>query len=627
MEPRLLHHYRRELQHVRETGAEFAREFPKIAGRLGLEGLDCADPYVERLLEGFAFVAARTQLKLETSRGALARHLLETVFPAALAPRPSMLIAEIEPSLEEGSLAQGFPLPRGTRLRGTRVEGQSDCLFVTAHALTLWPLKIAKVEPLRSAAAIEAHGASVARDIRSGLAVELETKGGHRIADLPIETLSLHLHGADSAGAMLYEQIFAHCRDIAVVAEGRSLHPAAAPPRLEREGFDDEEALLPVTDRQFQGERLLEEYFALPARFRFARIAGLRRSCVACPGERMTVVFQFDNALGEIAETVGAASLRLNCVPAINLFAKSADRIRLDAGALHLHVVPDRTQPTDYEVHTVTRVTGHGATAGASRRFEPLFGVPDAAGAGAVGTHDAGATAWYTLEREPRLPSSRRRRIGGRSSYIGSEVFLSIVDGASAPYDPDLRQLGVELLCTNRDLPLHLPLGAADTDFTLEIGAPVRRIDCLTGPTPPRPSRAGTDDVWRLVSALSLNHLSIDGGGDGAALLRRLLELRVGADEASARRQLEGIVGVASERVPRPRRRAGRVELAHGLEITLETDEAAFEGGGVYLLGAVLERFFARYASINSFTETVLTSLQRQEIARWPARVGLRTLL
>lgn len=622
MDPRLLHHYRRELQHVRESGAEFAREFPKIAGRLGLETLECADPYVERLLEGFAFVAARTQLKIESSRSALARHLLETLCPDALAPLPSMLIAEIEPALDEGSLAAGFTLERGTRLKGPRVDGQGDCVFVTARDLTLWPLRIVEVAPLGSAAAVESRGVAPAPDIRSGLAVTIETSGGQSLAELPLDELGLLLHGAEGAGALLYEQLFAHCRDVALVADGTPRRSARGPLRLERQGFDDAEALLPVTPRRFQGERLLQEYFALPARFRFARVAGLGGCLARVEGGRATLVFQFDNPLGEIADTCSVDNLRLNCVPAINLFAKSADRIQLDAGGLHRHVVPDRTRPLDYEVHSVTSVTGFGAKADQRRSFAPLFGGD--ATAQAVSASDS---AFYTLEREPRLQGGASRRRGPRSSYIGSETFLSIVDGARAPFGGELRQLGVELLCTNRDLPLHLPLGTGRTDFTLEIGAPVASIRCLSGPTVPRPSRAGADDAWRLVSALSLNHLSIDDAadaGEGAALLRRILELQSGADDSAARRQLEGIVGVSSERVVRERRRGGRVDIAHGLEIRLRADEAAFEGGGVYLLGAVLEQWFARHASINSFTETVLESVQRHEIARWTAVPGKR---
>jgi type VI secretion system protein ImpG len=62
MDQRLLGYYGRELSYLRELGGEFAKQFPKIAGRLGLDSFECADPYVERLLEGFAFLAARVQL-------------------------------------------------------------------------------------------------------------------------------------------------------------------------------------------------------------------------------------------------------------------------------------------------------------------------------------------------------------------------------------------------------------------------------------------------------------------------------------------------------------------------------------------------------------------------------------
>ena len=55
MNPKFLRYYSQELQHLREVGGEFANEFPKIAGRLGLEGFECADPYVERLLKGLVF--------------------------------------------------------------------------------------------------------------------------------------------------------------------------------------------------------------------------------------------------------------------------------------------------------------------------------------------------------------------------------------------------------------------------------------------------------------------------------------------------------------------------------------------------------------------------------------------
>src|SRR6476659_8076021 len=108
MDPRLLQHYERELRHVREMGAEFAEEYPKIAGRLGLERLECADPYVERLLEGSAFLAARVQYKLDAEFPRFTQQMLETVYPDYLSPTPSMAVVQFNPRPDEGSLAAGY---------------------------------------------------------------------------------------------------------------------------------------------------------------------------------------------------------------------------------------------------------------------------------------------------------------------------------------------------------------------------------------------------------------------------------------------------------------------------------------------------------------------------------------
>src|SRR3984885_6451065 len=116
MDPRLLRYYNQELQHVRDMGAEFARDFPKIAGRLGMEGLECADPYVERLLEGFAFMAARVQLKIDSEFPRFTEHLLEMLCPHYLSPTPSMVVVQLRPDPAQGTLNDGFSVPRGTAL-------------------------------------------------------------------------------------------------------------------------------------------------------------------------------------------------------------------------------------------------------------------------------------------------------------------------------------------------------------------------------------------------------------------------------------------------------------------------------------------------------------------------------
>lgn len=622
MDPRLFDHYQKELRHVREMGAEFAEEFPKVAGRLGLERLACSDPYVERLLEGFAFLAARVQLRIDDSQGQLARHLLEMVYPTLLAPTPSMAIVEFTPSMSEGSLVDGFRLPRGSRMRSrVAADEKTECDFRTAADLMLWPLSVEEVRSLTNTAAIAATGAALTKGVQSGIAVRLRARGGHRIADLPIDQLVLHLSGADGRAERGYERLFRHTVRIAVCDNGAERRSPDAEPELRRAGFDDDEALLPVGTRGFQGYRLLQEYFALPERFHFLKVANLARRIARVEGDSVELVFLLDSRDTDDSQRLAAEHVRLHCVPAINLFPKTADRIHLDRMRHEVHVVADRTAPLDFEVHSVTRVEAHGGTAAQRQRFHPYYSVSE---------RQRDAKAYFSVRREPRLLSSAQKRRGPRASYTGSEVFLALVDENEAPYRSDLRQLGVDTFCTNRDLPLQMPIGGGTTDFSLDTGGPVDSIRCLGRVTVPQPSRAHHRDAWRLVSNLSLNYLSIgatpeDADGQGAAaMLRQMLELHADPRNGGHRRQLDGIVGVRTAPVVRQQHRRSHVEIAHGMQVRLRIDESAFEGQGAYLFGSVMERFFARYASINSFTETVLESIQREEVERWPVRLGTR---
>ncbi|MFK7997913.1 MAG: type VI secretion system baseplate subunit TssF [Granulosicoccus sp.] len=624
MNPKLLEHYKKELLHIREMGGEFAREYPKIAGRLGLETLECSDPYVERLLEGFAFLAARVKLKIDTSYSKLARHLLEMVYPDYLAPTPSMVIAQFNPSLQEGSLDQGFTIDRGTRLRSqVPPDTQTECDFRTAHSITMWPIEVSSMRYLNSKAALEVAGITVPNDVRSALAITLTASNEVSFSELAIDELSFHICGSDNAGVRLYEQLFRHTRGIEVVANGKAIKSIRHVPELVRQGFEDDEALLPVNSRTFQGYRLMQEYFAFPARFQFMKVNHLQSRLKKCECSEVELVFLFDQCDSDIVQNYSVDNIRLNCVPAINLFPKSTDRIHLSKQQHEYHVVPDRTRPLDYEIYSIEAVEGIGGSVSDTQQFYPYYSVNE---------QRRNAHRFFGINREPRELSSRQKRRGSRASYLGSEVFVSLVDSKEAPYRSDLRQLALKAHCTNRDLPLQMPVGRTSTDFNLDIGAPVASIKCIAGPTIPRASRAGGRDAWQLISNLSLNYLSIGSvdeqeGEQAAAMLRQTLELYIDERRDTDKRQLEGIVSVTSKPVVRQRRYRSHVEIAHGIEVDVKVDESAFEGTGAYLLGSVLERYFARYASVNSFSETVLSSVQRSEIERWPVQLGTRQSL
>lgn len=626
MDTRLLRLYDRELQVVRELGAEFAREFPKIAGRLGLDGLECADPYVERLIESFAFLSARVQLKLDAQFPRFTQHLLEMVVPQYLSPTPSIVVVQLEPGAADAArLEAGFAVPRGTALRGLLGKQlQTACEYRTAHETILWPIAVraaSYTEGLGDVDRLDGRPAEGAAPIRATLRVRIGAVGGVKLGALPLDRIPVYLHGDPEVVSRLHEALTTHVVSAAArpagtqgAGEVRAIGP------VRPVGFEDDEAVLPWRGRAFQGYRLLHEYFALPARFSFVELRGLAPAVRRCAGGELELVVLLDACDRTLAGAVEASNLRLFCTPAVNLFPRTADPVPLDDRATERHVVPDRSRPIDFEVHSVERVVGRGAGSEAARRFLPFYAPrEEAPGEG---------EAYFTIHREPRVSSTGRPAVP-RTSYAGSEVFLSLVDGDEGPFAPDLTQLTVETLCTNRDLPLLMPVGTGRTDFTLETGAPVDAVRCLAGPTPPRPPHPDGELAWRLVSHLSVNYLSITEGGKGkgAAALRELLRLYADDADPGAQRQIEGVVSVTSKpaihRIPLP----GPVAFARGLEITVTLDESAFAGVGVTRLAAVLEQFFARYVSINTTTETVLRTVQRGEVRRWPARIGARHVL
>jgi type VI secretion system protein ImpG len=600
MDPRLLRYYNRELQHVREMGAEFAREYPKIAGRLGMDSTDVADPYVERLLEGFAFLAARVQLKIDAEFPDFTQNLLELVYPDYLAPLPSMAVVQFEPIMEEGALADGPVVPRHTSLQSITGRGErTACEFRTAHDVSFWPIEVTEAKYYNSAGALATIDVNRLENVRAGIRLRL-------------------LKGTGQVPYRLYEQLLGNTTAVLIRPQGKRQSWADYLPGtcLRGAGFQSSESLLPPSRRSFEGYRYLREYFAFPDRFLFTELSGLQQSVSKCASTELEVIFLFNRRDTELENIIDRDNFALNCTPVINLFPKRADRIHLSGREHEFHVLPDRTRPMDFEVWSVGDVVGYGTSADPEQEFHPFYACHDQTA--------LGETAFFTARRQPRRLSSRQRKKGTRSSYIGSEIFISVVDPNRAPYRSDLRQLGVTTMCTNRDLPLHMPLGKGQTDFTLDTGAPVESIRCIAGPTKPKPSFAGGDITWRLISHLSLNYLSLVDGhaDDGASALRSLLSLYADENDQAALRQIEGLRSIrtraVNERIPTD----GPIAFGRGLEVTLTCEDTAFEGIGVFLLGSILKEFFAKYVSVNSFTKTVLESTERGEVMRWTPKLG-----
>jgi type VI secretion system protein ImpG len=620
MDARLLDYYNRELTYMHELGAEFAQRYPKIAGRLGMRGIEVSDPYVERLLEGFSFLTARIQLKMDAEFPRFSQRLLEVVYPNFLAPLPAMGVVQIDGNLNEGSLKAGYELPRHTILRGRMIKGeQTACEFRTGHAVMLWPIKIAEASIGPVPAEIAHAMPVVARQAKSAITIKLEAVGGARFAEMPLDRLEFFLSGAELHALRVLELAVHH--SVGTVCRSGPGSTARIVPlgdeAIRHEGFDPDQSLLPYDARSFQGYRLLHEYFAFPDRYLFFSVKNLRAAAAAMSGSTMEIVILLDRADSDLERVVDARHFSLFCTPIINLVPRRSDRIPVGPGQHEHHAVIDRTRPRDFEIFTVERVTGHMSNGSEEREFRPFLG--------SFAADDGDFGSYFSLRREPRLVSDRARAQGTRTSYTGSEVYVSLVDQHDAPFPHSLRHITIDALCTNRDLPLLLPTGL-ESDFTLRVSAPVRAVRILRGPSRPYPALAEGALTWRLISHLGLNYLSLTDvdANQGAAALREMLDLYGNLADPAVRRQIQGVRSMALAPVFRRLPEPGPIVFGRGVEVALKIDEVAFSGSSPYLFGAVLEQFFSRHVSLNAFTEFALSSLQRGEIARWAPRIGRR---
>ncbi len=622
MDARLLRLYSDELTHLREVGAEFAREFPKIAARLGLEGMEVADPYVERLLEGFAFLTARVQLKLDAEQPRLIAHLLESLYPNFLAPVPSMLVARLAIDPTDPNLVKGHVVPRGSALQSELPRGQDTrCEYRTAHAVTLWPVEIASAQYFTYAPDLPLARLGPAQGMKGGLRIKLRAGGGLTFAQLRMDTLAFHLSAPDDIAFRLHELVLG-----AGLGTWVSVEPGRAAAQwrdadcsVRPLGFDADEALLPESLRSFSGHRLLQEVAALPHRLLFFEVGDLAARLAQANSDEVEIVIAFTRGDAALESLVDAKSVALHCTPAINLFQKRLDRIVLGPGSWEFHAVPDRTRPMDYEVHSLQGVVGHGAGREPPRNFAPLY----ATGHEATGD----SQAFYTVRREPRRKSERQQLQGSRSAYLGEEIFISLVDGRHGPYRDEIRQLAVSAWVTNRDLPTLLPLaGNGNAPWKLDSPGPVAHVEVLRGPSRPSSRRPVGDLGWRLVSQLALNHVALSGESpqEAAAALRTTLGLYGPPEDAAWSRQVGGVRSLEAKPVVRRLPFDGPLTFGTGIQITLELDDLAYQGVSAFLLASVLERFFSRHAAINSFTQMTLRTAQRGVVAQWSPRIGLR---
>jgi type VI secretion system protein ImpG len=602
-----LPYYNRELDALRHLAGEFADANPKVAGRLRLTADKVDDPLVERLLEGVAFLSARAQQRLDDEFPEISDALLGVLYPHALAPVPSGAIVQF--ACQPG-LRVPVTVPPGTAIETDPVRGE-PCRFRTTAEATLWPVEIESARltglPLVAPASPSIVGA------RSSLRIILTTADPEvSFAELGVDRLRCFLRGSLEQSLPLYELLCGHVLGVALADGPNDDRPTLLGAEAVRPvGFAPEEALYPWSARSFSGFRLLTEYFALPEKFLFVDLCGLDGRTLLQAGNRLELFIYFDQSKPELEARLQPDALALHCTPMVNLFTRQCEPIPLSHETTEYPISPDSRRPGALEIWSVTQVRELRAD-GTARPWRPFYRHP------ADTPADEEPAGFYTtIRRDSAGP------------LTGTDVLLAPFDPALDVDRPTDTVLSIDALCTNRDLPAELPWGGGQPRLRLSQGiSAVTGVTCLTAPTPTLRAPLRDRRSWRLISHLSLGHLSIVGGAAAADSLREVLRLYDLRDTPESRAAIAGLRSVHAEpataRVPGARRGS----FCRGLDIALAFDARIWDSAGLFLMATVLEHFLALHATVNSFVRTAAVLQGRKDVVfRAPPRAGARVLL
>ncbi len=603
----LLAYYESELTYLRQLGGEFARKYPKIASRLALEPDRCEDPHTERLLEGFAFLAARVHLKIDDEFPEITSALLNVVYPHYLRPIPSMSVVEFHLDPEQGKLSTSLAIPSKSMLYSRAQVSGATCKFQTCYDTLLWPVAVAEAQwttPDRLRPAVKAG------DAVGAIRVLVQCHPDVTFQKLGMNSIRFYLNGESNLTHTIYELLCNNCIQVLLRIPGaRPEVPSVvlSPENLRPVGFEENEAMLPYPRRSFSGYRLLQEYFTFPDKFLFFDLNGLEQLADKGFSDQVEILFlisKFERAdrVQGLEMGISASTFRLNCSPIVNLFPQTAEPILLNQTRYEYPVVPDVRRSFAHEIFSIDSVVCTSARTRDVVEFSPFFSYRH--------SRDKEQGFWYATRRDALARDEQR-----------TDTFLSLVDVSGRPLRPETDTVTVRCTCTNSNLPDRLPFGNPSGDFELEGVASIRKIVALRKPTSTLRPPTGKRELWNLVSHLSLNYLSlVEDGKEG---LQQILHLYNFSESAHSKSQIAGINALTSSRhFARVISEAGMTS-ARGTQVRMELDEEQFVGGGVYLFASVLEHFMGLYVSMNSFTQLIASTLQRKDVLKeWPPRAG-----
>ncbi|WP_096086440.1 type VI secretion system baseplate subunit TssF [Agaribacterium haliotis] len=611
MPDELLSYYEKELAYVRQLGAEFAEEHPKIAGRLGLNSDHVEDPHVARLVESFAYLNARIQHKLDDDFPEISDALLNVVFPHYQRPLPSMSIAQFVPDKDQ--LDSRYHIAANTLVETEHFQGE-NCRFSSVYDVELLPAEVSSASLI--GAPLATPGAAMMPGAQSCLHIRLQSfDSALPFSEFSFDKLRFYLKGQAQHVHPMYELLLEQCSGIALAKGDDDLSPVIIDcDHVQAVGFEEDQALLPYPAASFQGYRLLTEFFCFPEKFMFVDVDGLKDFTGALEQNELNLYFYFEKSNVELEHNIRADNFVLGCSPIVNLFQHEVDPIQVDQSQSEYHVLADVRRPRGYEIYSIDSVNAVSPD-GSQHEYLPFYGQKHS-----YQGNDHRAY-WHASRRHAKLSNYERDD--------ASDVFLSLVDLNFDPNSPQEKTLMIQATCSNRDLPEKLPYNNEQPRLQCVDGAPpCERIRCLTQPSatirPPLRNKAR----WRLISHLSLNRLSLTGRDNPTGALKELLRLYDFKESSVTRALINAIDNVSCRQISAPISIDGRPTMCRGIEVELIIDDMLLSGSSAYLFASVLERFFALYCSVNSFSKTSIRLKNKEGyLKRCPIRSGEQVLL
>lgn len=639
-------------------GKEFAAQYPKIASRLALDTTDIPDPYVERLLEGVSFLTARTQLKLDAEYPRFVQRILEVVYPDFINQKPAAAIVNLEPTNQYNADVINL-LERGKILRSLPIdEFKVSCPFSVTKTTEILPLRIEKAKYTDSIGylpnTLPALKQSSSKKVQSALRLDFSLSVPGACSEMLPDELSIFLGTELSKSSSLLFLLASEC--VGVVCHSYEnpkqwFYPLPTTP--EHRGFREDEALSFNLDKSVSAFRIMQEYSRLPEKFLFisqknikqavqqaekkghlpkvpdhleeiVNDKGVNKKIITYRKRYFSLSFLFSNKIPELTELIGVDDFSVNAVPVVNLFRKKSSRFPINIQDQEHHVVIDRTQPLNYEVYAIEQVKGFDTNNLQTVVFSPMYKAPD------IGLFPEAQTqhAYFSARRADRVPSENSAKNGFRSSYLGSEVFLSLANNQNYAFNSNIQHLSVDAWCTSRDLPLIMPRDG-ESDFLIEGFLPVKSIKLISKLT--RPQEAVSEDrtLWSFLNQLSLNYLSLlnTDKEDAPVALKELLTVFVSSESDLLKKQIESITQVETSIINKVVRHYGVAAPIRGINITVTLDETQLGGVHPFLFGSVLNHYFRRLVSINSFVQLRIDTLQQGHIATWPSEIGERMII